>query len=67
MEITLIELNIILDTLIGSTNITDGRTLFKYKLEMRQKVAEKLLKEMSNVNLNFKVKESERIANGKEV
>jgi len=67
MEITLTELNIIVDTLIGSTSITDSGTLFKYTLKLRQKTAEKLLKEMSNVKLNIKVKESERITNGKEI
>jgi hypothetical protein len=56
MEITLYELNVIVDTLIGSTSIIDGGTLFKYKLKLRQEVAEKLLKEMSNVNLDIKVK-----------
>jgi hypothetical protein len=57
MEITLAELNIIVDTLIGSTNLHDGGTCFRYKVKLRQEVAEKLLKEMSNINLEIKVKE----------
>lgn len=59
MEITLAELNIIVDTLLGSMNLTDGGTLFKYAAEGRKAVAEKLLKEMSTVNLDIKVKDSQ--------
>ncbi len=57
MKITLCELNVIVDTLIGSTSLHDGGTFFKYKMKMRQEVAEKLLQEMSNITLSIKVKE----------
>ena len=57
MEITLYELNVIIDTLIGSTSLHDGGTFFRYKVKMRQEVGEKLLREMSKVTLNIKVKD----------
>lgn len=56
MEITLAELNIIVDTLLGSRSISDGGTFWKYTKEAREAVAEKLLREMSKVNLDIKVK-----------
>ncbi len=56
MEITLSELNIIVDTLLGSMSISDGGTLWKYTKEGRKEVAEKLIREMANVKLDINVK-----------
>jgi len=55
MKISLYDLNIIVDTLLGSQSISDGGTLWKYTASAREKVAKRLLQEMSDLKLKIKV------------
>jgi hypothetical protein len=57
MNISLQDLNIVVDTLLGSASIADGGTLFKYSQEAREGLAKKLLEEMSHTNLHIIVDE----------
>jgi len=57
MKISLTDLNVIVDTLLGSAGIIDNENLFKYTGDTREGVAKKLIKEMSQVNLNIEVKD----------
>jgi len=59
MKISLSDLNIIVDTLLGSSSVADGGTLWNYTAEGRREVAEKLLKEMSNIDLDIEIKQTE--------
>jgi len=56
MKISLSDLNVIVDTLLGSTSIADGGRLFKYTADTRRGVSKKLIEKMSEVNLDIEVK-----------
>lgn len=55
MKISLGDLNVIVDTLLGTTSIHDGARLFKYTTDTRDRVAKKLIEAMAKVNLNVEV------------
>ena len=57
MKISLTDLNVIVDSLLGSAGIVDDYgNLFKYTADTREGVAKKLIKEMSKVDLDVGVK-----------
>ena len=56
MKISLGDLNVMLDTLLGSTSIVDGGKLFKYTADTRKGVSKKLIEKMSEVDLDIEIK-----------
>lgn len=57
MKLTLYDLNVIIDTLVGTQSLEDGGRLFKYTAEGRRAVALKLIDETTKVELELDVKE----------
>jgi hypothetical protein len=55
MKISLADLHIILDTLLGSKGILDGGKLWKFSEETRDQTAKKLLREMQNKSIYIDV------------
>jgi hypothetical protein len=53
MNITLKDLNIIVDTMLGSVKVGDRLGAFKYSSMQREEVGKKLLDEMTLVELEF--------------
>ncbi len=57
MKLSLYDLNVIVDTLLGSKSIADGGTIWKYSADGRGQVAEKILKEMASTELEIQLPE----------
>jgi len=55
MKITLTDLQIIVDTLIGTQSLSDGGIFFKYSEESRKAVSRKLINEMSKVKIDISI------------
>lgn len=55
MEISLTELQIIIDTLIGSTNIADGGTHWKFNGQQRADLANILLNRLESIKLKIEI------------
>ena len=53
MVLTLFELTILLDTLIGTLSIRDNGNLFNYSRDQRQKLVDSIAKRMHNTPINF--------------
>lgn len=58
MKISLNDLNLIVDTLLGTRNLKDGGMLFKFTESSRERVALKLMKQMSKVDIDMEVTDS---------
>lgn len=56
MKITLTDLNVIVDTLLGSRRVSDCGNLWKHSHETRGEVAEKLLNGMQSIEVEIEVK-----------
>jgi len=63
MKLTLHDLNVIVDTLIGSQSIADGGTLFKYTAEGRLEVGLKVIDVMGKINIDLEIEKKEKNGN----
>lgn len=52
ISLSVTELMVIVDTLIGSANIAEGGRLFKYQSESRTALADDLLKRLDRIRVN---------------
>lgn len=51
MKLSITQMNVILDTMIGSLQIKDGGMIFNYESQDRRNVANYLLNEMNELKL----------------
>jgi len=58
MKISLADLNVIVDTLLGSSSIQDGGNLWKFTADCRVSVGTKLLLAMQTVDLDVEISEN---------
>lgn len=52
IQLSVTELMVIVDTLIGSASLADGGRLFKYQSESRSSLADSLLERLERVKVN---------------
>ena len=55
MKLSINDIIIIVDTLIGSASISDANGIFRYKKEARFNLAHKLSKKLEQINLNIDI------------
>lgn len=55
MQISITEITIIIDTLIGSLRIADNAYTWKYPVKERERLANNLLSRLDNVTLKLEI------------